>query len=80
MKSEPTLKSTTVYPKGQILAATHHPDGHATLVLDNGPARKITILCHSEKLAELIGAGGETLVEHITTRKPGHFRTKQSAA
>lgn len=79
-QSPSTQKRIGLGPKGQILRTLYHNDGHSTLVLDNGPARTVQILTRTEQLHELLGVKGSDLIEHITTRRPGHFRTKRNAS
>lgn len=77
-KSNDTSKSTRPTPKGRILTTTYSVDGHSTLALDNGPFRQVRILCRTETLADLLSVEGADLVDHVTTRKPGHFRVKRA--
>jgi hypothetical protein len=63
-------------PRGQILRVRSRLDGMSAVQLDNGPFRKITIHTRTEDLGVLMGHDMTALVEHLMTRKPGHFRKK----
>lgn len=63
-------------PKGRVLKVRSRLDGTSAVTLDNGPFRTITIHTHTENLGVLTSEDTAALVEHLMTRKPGHFRTK----
>lgn len=63
-------------PKGRILKVSSRLDGLSTVVVDNGPFRTVSIHTRTEDLAQLTSEDTAALVEHLMTRKAGHFRTK----
>jgi hypothetical protein len=63
-------------PLGNILKVTQNLDGTSLVRLDNGPASKIDIVCHTETLEPLLASDMAAIQEHLMSRKPGHFRTK----
>jgi hypothetical protein len=63
-------------PRGQRLKISSNLSGMSQVVLDNGPFRTITVHTRTEDLGALLGVDGAELVEHLMTRKPGHFRQK----
>ena len=79
-RSDDTSNSKRPSPKGRVLATSFSLDGHSTVELDNGPYLRARILCRTETLADLLAIQGSEIIDHITTRKPGHFRGKRSAA
>lgn len=65
-------------PRGQVLRVRSRLNGMSTLQLDNGPFRTVTLHTRTEDLAGLMGEDLSAIVEHLMTRKPGHFRRKGS--
>lgn len=49
----------------------------STVLVDNGPFHTVSIHCRTEDLVQLTSADTAALVEHLMTRKTGHFRRKE---
>lgn len=48
----------------------------STVLVDNGPFNTVSIHCRTEDLVQLTSEDTVALIEHLMTRKAGHFRTK----
>lgn len=63
--------------KGRILKVTPHINGTHSVKVDNGPVRTINIITRSDQLPGLLAADMAAIVDHMMTRRPGHFRRKR---
>jgi hypothetical protein len=63
-------------PRGQVLKVRSRLDGMSTVQVDNGPFQTVTLHTRTEDLGALVTADLPALVEHLMTRKPGHFWKK----
>jgi hypothetical protein len=63
-------------PRGTLLKLIHSPSGLSRVVLDNGFADTVTVHCRAEDAHILLDSNLPAIVEHLMTRKPGHFRWK----
>lgn len=63
-------------PRGTVLKVDKGQSGWSQVEIDNGPFRTITLHTVAESLGDLLESDTRAIMEHLMTRKKGHFRRK----